>query len=376
MAKTQKICFLQVAHFPDDDRVWYHQTKLLKENDFDVSVISTRTEDSDLEHVFCFDDTGMKKCAVSRKISEILKEIDPNIIICDNPLSVFFASQYKKKHNKSVKILMDITEWYPSKKNLVNLNVCKRFIKKTVLRCLNFYSGFWVDGFIFGEYHKTRLFKKFFSKKPYVDLPYYPDLKYIGKINPKEEFLIWNCMYCGALNKDKGFYNAIRAMEVVAVENQRYKFNLNIISKDILNEEQKLIISGIPNNLEIIFHAYLPFEEFCKTLSSYDIFLDLREKDKENNTCLPIKLFYYMACGKPAIFSDLDAIKLQVPEINEFACLTNPNDYNRISQLITAYVTHNEKYLNHSAAAIKYATEKYNWKLLSDKFLKFILDTT
>jgi glycosyltransferase involved in cell wall biosynthesis len=372
MTETPKISFLQVAHLPDDDRVWFHQTKTLKENGFDVSVVSTRTNHSELENVFCFDDSGMKKCAVNKKIADILSKINPDIIICDNPLSVFFASNFKKKKKLHIKIIIDVTEWYPSKKNLANLTGTKRFIKKIVLQCVNFFCGFWIDGFILGEEDKAKLFKKYFKRKPYLELPYYPDLKYIKKGKTKNDFSTWNFLYSGLLNKDKGFYNVFVSVKMAALENLNFKFFLTIISNDIVNEEQKLLLVDMPNNLKIKFLDYLPFEKFCTELINYDIFFDLREKDEENNRCLPIKLFYYMACGRPSIFSDLDAIKRQVPEINEFASLTNPNDYNNISQLITAYITNNERYIQHSEAALKFSVEKYNWKNLSEKFIDFI----
>ena len=376
MTEVEKICFLQIAHFPEDDRVWYHQAKSLKDEGFSVFVISTRIEYSRLENVFCFDDTGMQKSAVSKKIAEILQPIHPNLIICDNPLAVFFALTYRRKYHKRVKIVMDVTEWYPSQKNLVNLTGFKLFIKKTALKWLSFYSGCFVDGFIFGEYHKAKRYKRHFIRKPCLDLPYYPDLPYIERSKPKKDFSIWNFLYCGSLNKDKGFYNVMEGLKVSAMENQDVKFILTIISKDRLKEKQTQEISDIPNNLEIKFQNYLPFETFCKEIAHYDIFLDLREKDKENNQCLPIKLFYYMACGRPAVFSDLEAIRLHVPEIDGFAGLTNPNDYNNISRIITEYITNNEKYANHSSAALKYSNEKYNWGVLSDKFLKFILDVS
>jgi glycosyltransferase involved in cell wall biosynthesis len=267
---------------------------------------------------------------------------------------------------------MDVTEWYPSKKNLNHLYGIKRFAKALILKYLNLSSGFIVDGFIFGEEHKAKFFKKYFKRKPFVDLPYYPDLKYIEKGKPKEDYSKWNFFYCGLLNKDKGFYNVLETLKITALKNQNLTFVLNIITKDVLAEEQKPLISNIPNNLKIEFKDNMPFEMFCSEISRNDIFLDLREKDKENNQCLPIKLFYYMACGKPAIFSDLDAIRIHVPEIDEFVSLTNPNDYTNISQIITEYVTKREKYRQHSTAALKYSRKKYNWGDLSNKFLEFI----
>ena len=233
------------------------------------------------------------------------------------------------------------------------------------------------DGFIFGEEHKAKFFKKFFKRKPFIDLPYYPDLKYIEKGKPKEDYSTWKFLYSGLVNRDKGFPNLLGAMYVSAVINPNLRFVLTVVSKDILNEELKGYLSDYQEitgmkNLEIVCKDYMPFEMFCKEISRYDIFLDLREKDKENNKCLPIKLFYYMACGKPSIFTDLDAIRLHIPEIEEFASLTHPNDCGIISRIITEYVTKREKYRQHSAAALKYSREKYHWGGISDRFLKFI----
>ena len=372
MGVSNKICFLQLAHPHDDDRVWYHQAKSLKDNGFNVSIISTQTPCSDLENVFYIDSFGIKKSDVCKKISLKLNDIEPDVIICDNPLAVFYASRFKKKYRKKCKIIMDVTEWYPSKKNLVNLNGIQRFIKKTILQCLNFYSGFLADAFIFGEYHKAKFFKNNFKRKNAIDLPYYPDLKYIKVGKTKQDFSTWNLMYSGLLTKEKGFYNVLNATKVTAKNNPNCTFFLTIISKENINEVIVSRILEMPENVEIIFNDYLPFEEFCQKISDYDLFFDLRGKDKENDKCLPIKLFYYMACGRPSIFSDLEAIKIQVPEINEFACITNPNDDQNISHFITEYIYNPNKYHQHCAAALEYANQKYNWGTLSANFLKFI----
>ena len=374
MGVSNKICFLQLAHPPDDDRVWFHQAKVLKNNEFNVSVISTQTSCSDLDNVFYIDSYGIRRSDVCKKISLILNDIEPAIIICDNPLAVFYASKFKKKYQKQCKIILDVTEWYPSKKNLVNLRGFQRFIKKIILQCLNFYSGFLTDAFIFGEYHKAKFFKNNFKKKNFIDLPYYPDLKYIKTGKRKEDFSTWNLMYSGLLTQDKGFYNLLSATKITAKNNQNCRFILNIISKEVMNEVIASKILEMPENVEVKFQDYLPFEEFCQKISDYDLFFDLREKDKENNKCLPIKLFYYMACGRPSIFSDLEAIQIQVPEINEFACLTNPNDYQNISHFLTEYIHDQNRYYQHCSAALEYATQKYNWEILSANFLKFILN--
>lgn len=50
-----------------------------------------------------------------KSIRQELKRIHPDIVICDTPLSVLLSV------GKGHKTLYDITEWYPSKKNLGKL---------------------------------------------------------------------------------------------------------------------------------------------------------------------------------------------------------------------------------------------------------------
>ena len=111
------VLFLQTAHSAFDDRIYYHQRVSLEK--------------------------AGHKCAFANFVKEV-KDI-PQIIICDTPKAIWEA----RKAFKNSHIVYDITEWYPSKKNLRNISPWLRPLKWCVLVIANIYAGWVVDAFIF-----------------------------------------------------------------------------------------------------------------------------------------------------------------------------------------------------------------------------------
>jgi hypothetical protein len=54
-----KIAFALVAHYPDDERVWFQEANSLKETGNEVFIVSTRTNHCALPNSYCFDDSDM-----------------------------------------------------------------------------------------------------------------------------------------------------------------------------------------------------------------------------------------------------------------------------------------------------------------------------
>ena len=177
-----KVLFLQSAHYANDDRVWYHQAAALQENGINVEVL------------------GKDQLATFRADTT-----DADVIIADTPRALW------KARNSKTKLIYDITEWYPSKKNLrVNPFL---IIPKAILMCIaSLWTGYRSDAFIFGEYYKSRPFRCLFPNKPYTYLPYYPDLKYISALPPRNITQCCKLLYAGPLTKEKGYF---RVLEVI-----------------------------------------------------------------------------------------------------------------------------------------------------------------
>lgn len=372
---SNKIVFLNTCHYSLDDRVFYHQAKCLSKNNFEILIISTKENLNKNEgniSINSFDDKTLSIREQKNKILGYLKTFSPDIVICDSPLAVIYSKEYKKSSN--IEIIYDITEWYPSKKNLQNTKGIRKYIKLIILTFANLYAGLISNSFIFGEHYKSIPFKTLFFWKRNFLLPYYPDLHYIRCFPTNKIEKEINLLYSGKINTEKGIDSIIKSLYIASKKCPDTQFKLKIIgyfpSKNDENHFQE-ICSNKKENVQIQVENILPFINFCQEIGKSDIYLDLRQIDIENNLCLPIKLFYYLACGKPIIYSNLRSIRKGVRNIN-FGHLCDPNDSDLIASHIINYIQHPKTYTEHSKNALKTSKLEYNWNLLEKDFINFI----
>lgn len=329
MNNKKHVIFLQSAHFDTDERVLFHQTFALRESGYTVDVCGMDT----------FNDFILQT---------------PDVYVVDTP-----RAMWKVRHAKA-KIVYDITEWYPSKKNLRNLRVGK--VTKAILMIFaSIWAGWRADAFVFGEIDKAKPFQFLFPKKKSIFLSYCPDLKYIKPLSAKNIQQECRVLYAGPLTKEKGWDRVVETMSGIAQKMPQMQFRLDVISRNTVAEFVK------PKNLQVGVLQFMPFEKFCGQITKYDIFLDLRDADFENRRCLPIKLFYYMACGRPSVYSNLDAIRKGVPEFEECSQLVD-----NVAEAIDAmfrYITDENFYMKHCNRALQLSQEKYNWGKIKQIFL-------
>lgn len=364
-----KIAFALVAHYPADDRIYFQLAETLKQSGHEVTIISAITDECNLPGTQCFDSAGMSKNLLISKLQVCFSDFNPDIIICDNPIAIFAAKRYKNRHKK-IRILYDITEWYPSKKNVNRLSFFKKIIKLKLLSLLSFYAGWLTDAFIFGEYYKAKPFRFFFFWKKYIDLSYYANIDWI-KIYPRKDISgECNLFYSGPLTVDKGVDKMLKAVLKTAENHPGTKFTLTIVS----GTKDYQLLTEIPQNLLIQKKEALSFMDFCNEIGKYDLFFDLRVNDLENTRCLPIKLFYYMACSRPVIYTNLKAIRQAIPEIEQMGYLVNPANLDKVCECISSYLFDSELYKNHCETAGKLALEKYNWDKIKNRLTQLILE--
>lgn len=360
------IVFHQTAHAADDDRVWHHQAKTLLGLGHTVHVVASSANFITNDRMTLIPTNNTSLCEKIKLYTKTLENLNPDIIICDTPVAVNCARKLKK-NNKRLKIIHDITEWYPSKKNLNGLNLVKKCLKFIALALANWTVNLSTDGFVFGEKYKARPFRILFPWKPFVMLPYYPDLQYIKPIEVGNIENTVRLFYAGDTTEEKGFPNVLEVAKLVAKRNAAIQVVLDVVTiGKIPSIVQK------PENLEISFKSWLPFEEFCRVATGSDLFLDLRTVDFENTRCLPIKLFYYMAMQRPVIYSDLKAVREDYPEVLQCGLLVRPDDYETIVSIIEEYIQNPAKYREHAANARRLAEEKYNWNAVKQDFTEFV----
>lgn len=372
---SKKIVLLNTWHNSFDDRVFYHQAKSLTESGYNVMIISTKEEmikELGNTTINSFNDSHLNRNDKIKKIIDYLDSFSPDSIVCDSPLAVTASYKYKKNH--PVKIVYDITEWYPSKIHLQYTKGIKKLFRFFALVLVNLSAGFKSDSFIFGEYYKSIEYRILFCWKPFARLPYYPDTSYI-QCYPLEKITTQiNLLYSGKINRDKGIDTVFKAIKLAGSKCPEIQFKLKIIGNFPTLEDQSFyadMTSRQAENIHISIVDSLPFPEFCKTIGNTHLFFDLRKRDFENTHCLPIKLFYYLGCGRPVIYSDLKAIRKEVRNIN-FGHLCNPNDIDSVAGHIMDYINQPGLYTEHATNALNISKTKYNWNTIENDFISFI----
>lgn len=358
------IVFVQTAHRADDDRVYFHQRETLLQAGAKVSIISGKPGFTlpAANHI-SFDGASMSVKQKQQRIQDELHKLRPDIVICDTPSAVIAASKAK------CTLLYDITEWYPSKKNLNGTKGLHRWLRFVLMFFLNLAAGCKAEGLIFGEASKARPFRYIFPRKPHCFIPYYPSLRYVSPAPPTTSLTTCRLFYAGPATTDKGFDTILHVASTCAKRYPHIRFILNTITTTPLPN----YLTQQPN-LTINITPALPFSDFCQTIRTQDIFLDLRRDDWENTRCMPIKIFYYMACGRPVIYSRLQSIREGIPEIDSFGTLVPPNDTDRICDAVHRYITDNAHYQQHAKQALHLHQEKYNWEQTESTLVSFIAE--
>jgi glycosyltransferase involved in cell wall biosynthesis len=371
------IAFLTSGHVPFDDRIFYHMARSLRDHNDNVVIISSKhdlTNVADGITLNCFAGDDLSKRDKIFNFTERLKAFEPAAIICSEPLPLLAARNYSKSVSVKTRIIYDVTEWYPSKKNLRVRKNCLRGFFFIKLSAFNLYATARADCFIFGEWYKSRPYRFLFPGKPFIFTPYYPDLRYIPFCKPDLQKGILRLCFSGKISLEKGYGNFINVIQKIAQAESDLHIELRIIGW-YENEHDKNecgnLLSRVKGNISVKTFDRQSFEDFFELIRETDIFLDLRSDDFENQHCLPIKLFYYAALGRPVIFSDLKAIRREV-EINKFGFLVKPGDSDAITDLISGYLNNKDLYFQHCVNARKLAENHYNWQRIESQFIKFI----
>lgn len=371
------ILFLTSGHLPLDDRIFYHMAATLARNGRVVQITSSKADlvcEKEGISLNCFHGDDMSKRAKIREFTDRTLIFRPDVVICSEPLTLLAAKRYRKAYNNDLKIIYDITEWYPSKKNLGGYAISLRWFYFFVLLFFNIRASAYASSFIFGEWYKSRPYRIFFPKKPFTYISYFPHPDYITPLKPYLSDYKLKLTYSGRISIEKGFGNFFQVLHDLTTMNPDLKIEARVIGwyeseKD--KNECDHILKTDNKALTVKRYDRQELHEFINLIKDTDIFLDLRADDLENQHCLPIKLFYYAHLGRPVIFSDLKSVRREV-EIEKFGFLVPPKDTIAVSGKILEYINNKKLYHEHCINARELAENKYNWTLIEQKFVDFI----
>ncbi len=375
------VALLTSRHIPEDDRLFHHLAVTLAGAGHDAVMISSRGEEEVKKkgvRIRAFDGSSMHRRERKERFIRILGETAPAAVLCADPFSVHAAYTYRKRSGGKVRILYDITEWYPSKKELSRHALFLRPLLFPVYLLYNLQAAARSDAFLFGEWYKSRPYRIFFPRREHLSLPYYPDLRYIPYTEPSFSGKMLRLTYNGKLSREKGFGRFLDVVRMLAERRPALVIRVKVIGWYADEREKKILEkkqADMPGRVRITHHPFLEYHEFLQMIRDIDLFFDLRRGDPENQRCLPIRIFLYAALGRPVIFTNLKALRREV-ETARFGRLVNPRDTAAVVRLVEEYLDDRQLYLAHCREARRLAEERYNWSAVSGHFITFLEKTT
>jgi glycosyltransferase involved in cell wall biosynthesis len=349
----------------------------LSQQNHNVEIVSSKVDlinISDGISLNCFAGDKLSKRNKIFNFNEKLKAHKPDVIICSEPLTILAAKKYNQKQSRKARIVYDVTEWYPSQKNLAPHNVYIRWFVFIKLLLFNFWASSFTDSFIFGEFYKSRVYRILYPLKSFIFTTYYPNLKFLNYIKPELKESKLRLSYSGKICLDKGYKDFLNMLKILSDSKKELQIEVKIIGwyeNPHDKKEYEELFQSISKNISLTIYGRQNFKGFLDLIKDTDVFIDLRSDNFENQHCLPIKIFYYCAFGRPVIFSDLKAIRKEVKS-DKFGFLVQPSDYERIVKILFNYIEDKELYYKHCEDARHLAETNYNWQKIESQFLKFI----
>lgn len=370
----KQICLVTSGHPPMDERIFWKFGTSLTEVGLSVSIICSTQEINKVVNgisIAGFNSVLLPRKKKIEKFYSLINQFKPDLIICSEMLPAFAALKFRKL-KPSIKIILDITEWFPENVAF-KFNGLKRWIKYFQLLTPYFYILQKVDHLIIGEVSKKNRYDFLASSKPKTVIGYYPILKYFNYVKPdfsKDEIIFG---YAGVITFDRGIHCLSNACKLIAEKYPKKKFKLLLFGKFTYQNEEAEFKEKVfaLNNLKVEFANWTDYDKMSLVIEKMDICFDLRKRNFIYSNSLPIKIFEYMACGKPFIYSDIKPIRDEM-NATEFGVLVNPEKQDDILNAIESYLHNPELAVKHSKNSRTVIEINKNWENESKKLIGLV----
>ncbi len=357
-----------------DDRIFWKFSKSLSKAGYSVTILCSTENlnkiESDIQ-LIGFDGYELPKKEKIKRFFNHLVEIKPDLIICSEILPVISALKFKKI-NPAVKIVLDITEWFPENVafKLKGISKWKKYFQ---LLIPYIYLLQKVNHIIVGEKTKLARYNFLSPTKSKTIIGYYPVLNYFEDNQPdltKKEIVLG---YAGVITFERGIKTLLNVSRAIAKKYADKKIILLLFGRFTYKNEKlefkELIKSN--NQIEIRFEDWKDYDKMSSVISKMDICFDLRIRNFIYRNSLPIKIFEYMACGKPFIYSDIKPIRDEI-DFSNCGFLVDPQNENEIVNAVSNYFDNQTLANDHSNNARRIIEDGKNWESESGKLLDLI----
>ena len=162
---------------------------------------------------------------------------------------------------------------------------------------------------------------------------------------------------------------------MVAQKHTEKKFKLLMFGRFTYNEEENNFNQALRNydSVKVELVDWAEYDKMSSIIEKMDICFDMRKRNFIYRNSLPIKIFEYMACGKPFIFSNIKPIKDEI-DVEQYGLLVNPEDDNEVIKAAETYLLNPALAEKHSENSRQLIEKEKNWENESKKLIDLIND--
>jgi len=359
-----KVCIITTVHQPFDTRVFHKEAKSLAKV-HEVVLVAPDEERADKEV------DGVRVITIKKPKSKLLHPVtmwrvfkagfkqDCDVYHCHEPSSLFVSAVLKVLKRK--RLIYDAHEYYPSL--IAENSLFPDFVRPLVRFLADIEERIpirfadvviTVDEILALKYRKHHNNVYIISNYPRLEL-FKPD-----DLNSENGGII----YVGGLSRDRGIY------QMIEVAN---KTNVKLICVGNFTDElnKKEITNFLEENTSknVVFAGHLSHSKVVEYINMSRLGLILHQPIPRYIHAVSIKLFEYMACGKPVVASNFPEIAKVVKEA-DCGILVDPTDVDEIVDAILYLLEHPEEAKRMGKNGRRAVEEKYSWDKMEEKLLE------
>jgi glycosyltransferase involved in cell wall biosynthesis len=302
----------------------------------------------------------------------------PRLIVCTEVTPVLAAIRYRRTAAHHCTVIADITEWYPEQ-SVRELQGLRKIVRYLLLYCYNVMVIRRCDALFVGEEAKAQRYRRIAPAKPLHIIGYYPVLRYFPWAPSPftQEASCFTCAMSGILSRSRGVLRVIALWENLARGFPHVCIRLLLVGHLGQTHEGRSVQARLARVQTRVPNAcwehreWRQYDAYGDALQDADVCCDLRDITPETDRSFPIKLYDYLALGKPVIYSRLGAIVHRYSDI-PWIGLVDPQCPEDALQAAGAYVEDASALRRHSRAARDMIEAGLAWEHHEARFVRIV----
>jgi len=183
-------------------------------------------------------------------------------------------------------------------------------------------------------------------------------------------------MYVGSFQKWKGInclVEAINELKVIFRQTQDINVKLVLVGSGPEEKNLRLKVDELGLRDEVVFTGFVERNKISELMAAADVLIlpNSAQEDISRLYTSPLKMFEYMAAGRPIVASDLPSIREVLSE--ETVILVEPDNAEALAEGIRE-VLEDEELAERMAARAREEVKKYTWDKRAEQILKIIFN--